>query len=202
MNEDKVEIESLKQKKDKQNKKNSLSSKLWYFEIFVVSLSLCFIFAIMSQLMLMRSNLVLALFVILVFIFISVIFDVIGVAVAASHIKPFLELKSKGYKRGVDQAIKLVKNADRVSSVCTDVIGDICSILSGAGGVAVSIFIVAEFESFNSAILSTLISSLIAALTVLGKALGKTYALNCSTKVLLVVGKFMSIFSRKKGKNH
>ncbi len=202
MNEDKVEIESLKQKKDKQNKKNSLSSKLWYFEIFVVSLSLCFIFAIMSQLMLMRSNLVLALFVILVLIVISVIFDVIGVAVAASHIKPFLELKSKGYKRGVDQAIKLVKNADRVSSVCTDVIGDICSILSGAGGVAVSIFIVAEFESFNSAILSTLISSLIAALTVLGKALGKTYALNCSTKVLLGVGKFMSIFSRKKGKNH
>ena len=201
MDEDKVEIESLKQKKDKQSKKNSLSSKLWYFEIFAVSLSLCFIFAIMSQLILMRSNLVLALFVILVLIIISVIFDIIGVAVAASHIKPFLELKSKGYKRGVDQAIKLVKNADRVSSVCTDVIGDICSILSGAGGVAVSIFIIAEFESFNSAILSTLISSLIAALTVLGKALGKTYALNCSTKVLLGVGKFMSIFSRKRGKN-
>lgn len=201
MDEDKVEIESLKQKKDKQSKKNSLSSKLWYFEIFAVSLSLCFIFAIMSQLILMRSNLVLALFVILVLIIISVIFDIIGVAVAASHIKPFLELKSKGYRRGVDQAIKLVKNADRVSSVCTDVIGDICSILSGAGGVAVSIFIIAEFESFNSAILSTLISSLIAALTVLGKALGKTYALNCSTKVLLGVGKFMSIFSRKRGKN-
>ncbi len=201
MDEDKVEIESLKHKKDKQSKKNSLSSKLWYFEIFAVSLSLCFIFAIMSQLILMRSNLVLALFVILVLIIISVIFDIIGVAVAASHIKPFLELKSKGYKRGVDQAIKLVKNADRVSSVCTDVIGDICSILSGAGGVAVSIFIIAEFESFNSAILSTLISSLIAALTVLGKALGKTYALNCSTKVLLGVGKFMSIFSRKRGKN-
>ena len=202
MDEDKVEIESLKHKKDKQSKKNSLSSKLWYFEIFAVSLSLCFIFAIMSQLILMRSNLVLALFVILVLIIISVIFDIIGVAVAASHIKPFLELKSKGYKRGVDQAIKLVKNADRVSSVCTDVIGDICSILSGAGGVAVSIFIIAEFESFNSAILSTLISSLIAALTVLGKALGKTYALNSSTKVLLVVGQFMSIFSRKNGKNH
>ncbi len=181
------------------NKKTS-SPKMWYFELFTASLALCFLFAIISQLMLLHANLAMALFLILLLIAVSVLFDIVGVAVAASHIKPFLELKSKGYKKGVDRAIKLVKNADRVSSICTDVVGDICSILSGAGGVAISIILVKEFPGWNNAILSTLISSLIAALTVLGKALGKSYALNDSTKVLVAVGRFLDLFLFKKRK--
>mgnify|MGYP007002665287 CR=1 FL=1 len=189
-----IKAESLKHKKP-------ISPKVWYVELFVISLSLCFIFAIISQLMLLHANLALALILILILIGVSVYFDIVGVAVAASHIKPFLELKSKGYKKGVDKAIFLVKNADRVSSICTDVVGDICSILSGAGGVAISIIIIKEFPGWNNALLSTLISSLIAALTVFGKALGKSYALNYSTKILLSVGKMLNLFSLKKKKN-
>jgi len=182
------------------NKKRVTTSKIWYTELFFASLLLCFIFAIISQLVLLHANLALALFIILLLIAISVFFDLVGVAVTASHIKPFLELKSKGYVRGVDQAIKLVKNADRVSSICTDVVGDICGILSGAGGVAISIIIISESSGWNSAIWSTLISSIIAALTVLGKALGKSYALNYPTKIMLEVGKFLYFFSKKKRK--
>lgn len=199
MKEDDLEQNEVKTQGLEKSKK-PMSLKLWYIELFVVSLSLCFIFAIISQLMLIHANLALALFLILILIAVSVIFDIVGVAVAASHIKPFLELKSKGYKKGLVQAISLVKNADRVSSICTDVVGDICSILSGAGGVAISIILVKEFPGWNNAVLSTLISSLIAALTVLGKAMGKSYALNYSTKILLSVGKFLNIFARKKKK--
>lgn len=178
-------------------KKGSIGSRLWYLEVFVLSLTLCFIFAILSQLMLMHANLALALFLILILIVVSVVFDMIGVAVAASNIKPFLEM-NRHRRRGVVQAIWLVKNADRVSSVCADVVGDICSILSGAGGVAISIILVSKAPGLGNAILSTLVSSLIAALTVLGKALGKSYALNYSTAVILQTGKFLSLFTRNK----
>jgi len=198
MQEDELEQEQVKAQGIKD--RNHLGSKIWYTELFIASLLLCFIFAIISQLILIHANLALALFIILLLIGISVFFDLVGVAVTASHIKPFLEMKSKGYVRGVDNAIKLVKNADRVSSVFTDVVGDICSILSGAGGVAISIIIVSETSSWSSAILSTLISSIIAALTVLGKALGKSYALNYPTKIVLGMGKFLYFFSKKKKK--
>ena len=190
-NYDNLKIETLS------NKKNSLQNKFWYLKLFVVSLLLCFVFAIISQLMLIKANIAVALFLVLVLIFVSVVFDVIGVAVAASNIKPFLELKKQNV-RGVDKAIKLVKNADRVSSICTDVVGDICSILSGASGVAISIILISELPSISSAVLSTLISSIIAALTVFGKALGKNYALNSSTKIMIFVGKFLEIFKKTK----
>lgn len=190
-NHDNLKIETLS------NKKNSLQNKFWYFKLFVVSLLLCFVFAIISQLMLIKANIAVALFLVLVLIFVSVVFDVIGVAVAASNIKPFLELKKQNV-RGVDKAIKLVKNADRVSSICTDVVGDICSILSGASGVAISIILISELPSVSSAVLSTFISSIIAALTVFGKALGKNYALNSSTKIMIFVGKFLEIFKKTK----
>ena len=137
------------------------------------------------------------LFLVLLLIFVSVAFDIIGVAVAASNIKPFLELKRRGENRGVEKAMSLVKNADRVSSICTDVVGDICSIVSGASGVAISIILISELPSVSGAVLSTFVSSIIASLTVLGKALGKNFALTSSTKILIFVGKCLSIFSRK-----
>ena len=88
-NYDNLKIETLS------NKKNSLQNKFWYLKLFVVSLLLCFVFAIISQLMLIKANIAVALFLVLVLIFVSVVFDVIGVAVAASNIKPFLELKKQ-----------------------------------------------------------------------------------------------------------
>ncbi len=178
-------------------KKGKRALGFWCVEIFFISLLLCFVFSIISQLLLINASLALDFFFVLLLIFVSVFFDVVGVAVAASNIKPFLELRRKKPSRGVDKAIGLVKNADRVSSICTDVVGDICSIVSGASGVAISIILIKELPSVSGAFLSTFVSSIIAALTVLGKALGKNFALTCSTKILLFVGKILSTFGRK-----
>ena len=183
------------------NKQGGIKKRLWYIELFTISLLLCFVFSIISQLLLIKANIALALFLVLLLIFVSVVFDIIGVAVAASNIKPFLELKQNGGGRGVEMAISLVKKADKVSSICADVVGDICSIVSGASGVAISIILISELPSISGAVLSTFVSSIIAALTVLGKALGKNIALTNSTKILLFVGKMLSIFSRKHKKS-
>ena len=179
------------------NKQGGIKGKIWYVELFVISLLLCFVFSIISQLLLINANIALALFLVLFLIFVSVLFDMIGVAVAATDIRPFLEIKQKQKSRAVEKAIGLVKKAGKVSSICADVVGDICSIVSGASGVAISIILISELPSISGAVLSTFVSSIIAALTVLGKALGKNFALTNSTKILLFVGKFLSIFSRK-----
>lgn len=189
-----IEIEVLK------HKKTSSYSKMWYIEIFLVSLLLCFAFAVFSQIMLLNANLAWALFLVLILIFVSAVFDIIGVAVTASSIKPFLELKQNPKQKGVSTAIWFVKHADKISSICTDVVGDICSIVSGASGMAISLILIKEFSGISSVILSIVVSSVIAALTVLAKALGKTFAINNPTKILLFVGKLFEIFLHKNKK--
>lgn len=179
-------------------KKKHKKIKIWYIQIFFISLILSVLFAVVSELMLMHANLALAILLLIFLILISVVFDVIGVAVAASSVKPFIELKNKGV-RGANTALWLCKNADKVSCICTDVIGDICSILCGAAGVAISVIIVTKVDSItNDAFMSILISSTIASLIVLGKASGKSYAVNYSTKVMLKVGEILSVFIKNK----
>ena len=177
--------------------KQKARRKGWIWQITLLSLALSALFAVISELMLSHTNLILALLLILILVAISVLFDIIGMAVTAGNVKPLLENKSRGV-RGAEVAVWLVKNADKVSSICTDVIGDICSILSGAAGVAISIIIVSNTPSIGSFFISILISSLIASINVLAKAIGKTYAIRCADIILLKIGKFLSIIKNKK----
>src|SRR5690554_1632429 len=69
----------------------------------------------------------------IVIIIIGVVFDIIGIAVTAASEVPFLSMASKK-KRGAINAVRLIRKADQVSSFCNDVVGDICSIISGSAG--------------------------------------------------------------------
>ncbi|WDC83794.1 hypothetical protein PL321_14940 [Caloramator sp. mosi_1] len=72
-------------------------------------------------------------FVLISIIFVGIIFDIIGVAVTAAEEAPFHSLASRKVK-GAKTAVKLIRNADKVSNFCNDVIGDICGVVSGAAG--------------------------------------------------------------------
>ncbi len=168
----------------------------WLLQIFIVSLVLSIVFTLLSQVILNHSNLVLSICLISVLIFISVIADIIGVAVTACSVKPILDMV-ENKKRGAKFALSIVKKADKTSSICSDVIGDICSILSGAGGVSITIQILSMCPSVSNFFLSLFINALLASLSILGKAIGKTYALSNPLKIVLSVGKCCSIFSRK-----
>ena len=163
----------------------------WFIEIFLISLCLSILFSLISELMLSYTSVALALILILFLMVANVVFDVIGVAVTACSIKPILDLSRKNVK-GASFALKMVKNADKISCICSDVVGDICSILCGAGGVTISVLLIKLFPGVNSLILSLIINSVIASIAVLGKAIGKTYALNYSQKIVLQVGKMLS----------
>lgn len=71
------------------------------------------------------------LLVLAVFIALGIMFDMVGVAVTAADPKPFHSMAAHKEKGG-REAIRLLQNANQVSSVCNDVVGDICGIVSGS----------------------------------------------------------------------
>ena len=173
------------------------ANKKWLCQIFLLSLELSIAFSLLAQLTLSHTNLAISLILIAVLIIISVIADIVGVAVTACNVKPLLENIEKGVF-GARLGLRIVKQADKASSICSDVIGDICSILSGAGGVSITLQLTELFSSVSSFVLALFVNAIIASLSIVGKAVGKTYALNNPLKIVLIVGKVFSIFSKNK----
>jgi len=95
---------------------------------------------------------------------------------------------------GAKQAIKLLHNAERVSSICNDVVGDICGVVSGSASATIAAQVLQHFEYSWPRIVSLVMSALVAGLTVGGKAIGKTFAINSSTQIVHSVGRLIGFF--------
>lgn len=183
----------MKEKKEKQKNKQSI----WLIKILLLALFLSLAFSLLSSLVLTNAVLIISILVILIFITISVLFDMIGLAVASSDPQAFTAMAARKVK-GAKQAILLVQNADRVSSICNDVIGDVCSILSGAAGASIVVKILSSSNgSFMEIFVPSLISSIIAGLTIVGKAVFKNIAVKNSNSITLSFAKFINFFTRK-----
>jgi len=167
----------------------------WFFEILILSFLISLIFSAMSEVVLDNVNFLIGLVIIIFFIILGIIFDMVGVAVAAADETPFHSMSSRKVK-GAKLAVKLKKNADKVSTICNDVIGDICGIVSGSGGAVIAIGIASKFD-INIILISLIITSIISGLTVGGKALVKSYAINNSNEILYNFAKIINIFVKK-----
>jgi len=180
----------------KQRKKYSKFAYWWKWPLIVLLLSFClsFAFGVVSELALSGAGIIVSIVVIIVFIVISIFSDMVGVAVTAADLSPFRAMASKKV-RGAKEGIKLIKNADKVASVCADVIGDICGILSGAAGATVTIALINDsMNNFVTIVIASLVSAVIAALTIFGKAFFKKYSMKHCEKIILFIGKILSIF--------
>jgi len=172
---------------------------LWGIFITCVSFALSMLVLFASSGLLGSAQPVFAFIVVLVIIVAGVVFDVIGIAVTAADETPFHSMASKKIK-GARQSLVLLRNAPRVSSFCNDVIGDICSVVSGVA--ATSIVYKVFATSGNISVIETITGALIAAFTVGGKAFAKNIGMNNSNYIVFWVGRFLSCFSfgkRKKG---
>ncbi len=163
----------------------------WILLITSLTFVISMIFSYLSETILKKSNIVIELLVLLIVILIGIIFDMIGVAVTTCAEYPFHAMASRKIK-GAKTAIKLIKNKDKVSSFCNDVIGDICGIVSGTAGV-----IIATSIAKDSIICSLLITATTSSLTIGGKALGKKVAVNKSENITKIVSKILSITEHK-----
>lgn len=134
--------------------------------------------------------------VLLAFILLGIVFDIIGVSVTAADEKPFHSMAARKTP-GAREAIGLIRKADKVSSFCNDVVGDICGIISGSTGAVIVTQLYASF-GLPSIAMSLAVTALTSGLTIGGKALGKSFAIAKSTAVLQLVGRILHIFSRSK----
>ena len=158
----------------------------WILKIFLLTFILAIIFGTVATLISGLNTIVLGVILVLV-IFIGIIFDMIGVSVLTSKEEGFHALASKK-KYGAKEAISLIRNSAKISSICNDVIGDICGILSGSLGATLAIIISKSYK-INIAIVSIILGAVVSMLTVGGKAIGKTIAVKKCDKIVLIVGK-------------
>lgn len=182
-------------------KKNEKKSKKyiewnWIIKILIIAFFISFSFSFISEITIPNVNIILGIILVIVFIFIGVIFDIIGVAVTSSDEKIFNSMSARKVK-GAKLAVKFKKNADKVSSFCNDVIGDVCGIISGSAGSIIAIAI-AQVLNYNTFIVSLVVTSIVASLTIGGKAIGKSIAINKSNIILYRFAKILSVFTKEK----
>lgn len=193
----KAELENLKvQTRRKEKIKKELVDVNWIIKIVLISFSLSFVLSFVSEITVPNFNLVLGIFVSLLFIIIGILFDIIGVSVTAADEKVFHSMNSRKVK-GADVAVKFKKNSEKVSSFCCDVIGDICGVISGSTAVTIAILI-SDVFSINLLLTTLLVTAIISALTIGGKAIGKSFAINKCDIILYEFSKFISIFYKCK----
>ncbi len=187
----------------KQDKKNKKSNTSWVVGVFLVTILVSGTITFSSNFLMEASGIVVACLVLLFIVLLGIIFDVVGVAVASAEERPFHSMAAKKVPGGVE-AIRLLRNADRVSSICNDVIGDICGVVSGAAAATITARILVNFQGLPEQFISLLLSALVAGLTVGGKAIGKSVAIHSCTSIVFTTAKiihwFSSIFSLRKKK--
>ena len=178
--------------KGKRKKKNSHIR--WIVTVFFVAVVISSTISFFSSTVLEGAGLVEAFLVLLLIVALGIVFDIIGVAVAAADERPFHSMAAHKEKGG-REAIRLLQNANQVSSVCNDVVGDICGIVSGATG-AVIVARLQKGLDLESVLISVGVTALISGATIGGKALGKPFAMNQSKRVVHLAGRFLHLFHR------
>ena len=162
----------------------------WVFTIFLVTIFVSGTISFLSDEIMARSNIFVAFLILLAIVLVGIVFDIIGVAVTSADEKPFHSMAARKVP-GAHEAIALLRNAERVSSICNDVVGDICGVVSGSASATIAAEVLSSFSFSWPRIITLMMSALVAALTVGGKAIGKTFAINSSTTIVHGVGRLV-----------
>ena len=182
----------LEQTKRKEKIKKEQVNWKWIITIVCITFIISFLLSIFANNIIPNLSLVFGILITLLFIIIGIIFDIIGVAVTTADEAVFHSMNSRKVK-GANVAVKFKKNAEKVSSFCCDVIGDICGVISGAAGTAITTILVLDFNT-NLVMTGLLVTATISSLTIGGKAIGKSFAINKSDIILYEFSKFVNNF--------
>ena len=100
--------------------------------------------------------------------------------------------------KGAKTAVKLAKKADAVSSVCNDIVGDICGIVSGGCASTIVLSILENCYQIKTDLwLSVLVYTVISTLTISLKAVGKGYAVKNANNIVFATAKVLCLFNKK-----
>lgn len=169
-------------------KKERKKAIRWVVTIFLITLVVSACISFVSKEIMSTSGIAVAFVILLVIVLIGIVFDIIGVAVTSADEKPFHSMAARKVP-GAAQSIRLLRKAEKVSSICNDVIGDICGVVSGSASATIAAQMLVSFEFSWPDLLTLVMSAVVSGLTVGGKAIGKTFAINSSTQIVHTVGK-------------
>lgn len=190
--------------KSKEPRKKLSTGTIWSIKITLITFLLACCVTFITEIASTKSNIIISILLLLFLIVIAIIFDAIGVAATSCDIAPLLSMASRKVQ-GAYYAVKLVKNAEKVSNICNDVIGDMAGIISGICTATIVLKIVSMSTGISeyALLISIFMSSIVSAVTVGGKAFFKSIAMKNSKEMMLFAGKILSVFSikNKKKKN-
>ncbi len=172
----------------------------WVVTIFFVTIFISGTISFLSDAVMGSSTMPVAFLILLLIIIIGILFDIIGMAVATADEKPFHAMAARKVP-GAREAISLLRNAERVSSICNDVVGDICGVVSGSASATIAAQILSNFDFSWPQIISLAMSALAAGLTVGGKAIGKSIAVNSCTVIVHTVGRIVYTLNNLTGRS-
>ena len=178
----------------------------WVVTVFLVTIAVSGVISLISDEIMSGSGIVTAFVILLAIVLVGIVFDIIGVAVTSAQEKPFHSMASRKVP-GAQDAIRLLRNAERVSSICCDVVGDICGVVSGSASATIAAQVLAGFDCGWPQAVTLLMSAMVAGLTVGGKAIGKSIAMASATSIVHGVGRVLyglrhipDLFRKKKNK--
>ena len=174
------------------NKQHGGTAK-WVITIFLTTIFVSGAISLISEEIMDGSHIVTAFLILLAIVLVGILFDVVGVAVTSADEAPFHAMAARKVK-GAREAIKLLRKAEKVSSICNDVVGDICGVVSGSASATIAVQLLQHFEVSWPRMIGLLMSAFVAGLTVGGKAIGKTFAVNSSTAIVHFVGRVICQF--------
>lgn len=180
-------------KQKKRSKIRILPDWKWIWTIFSATVGISAAMSFFSNEILSGGGIFLSFSVLLAIVLLGILFDIVGMAVTAAEEKPFHSMAAKKIPEAYI-AIRLIRRADRVSSFCNDVVGDICGVVSGSASAVIAVRVIADMEPSFSGWIRLLMSAFVAALTVGGKAFGKSVALNNATAIIHTAAKVLYSF--------
>lgn len=170
--------------------------KKWVFCVTLCAFLSSTLLSVLSSQALADLGFAMAAAILILFILVGILFDILGIAVASAEEKPFHSMAAKGV-RGAKRAVWLIRNAEKVSSVCNDVVGDIVGVVSGMTAGVLATFLALNFQNLNNNLVNFILTGVVAALTIGGKAMGKSLAINKSNTIVYVAALVLSIFPER-----
>jgi CBS domain containing-hemolysin-like protein len=176
-------------------------SMQWGIFISIVTFVLASVFSVVSTALLQGVAWGAGMLIVFIIVCIGIVFDMMGIASASANETPFHAMAAEKVS-GAKQAIFIVRNADRFSNFCNDVVGDICGIISGTASALLVVKLIGSAEAgeqWLTALITVIFSGIVSALTVGGKAIGKTFAIHYAIAIVLWIGRLFFLLEHRLG---
>ena len=197
------EVRQSNQSEKKQKKQPKKKRNLWSVKITVVSFFVSAFISFLSELTASAEHIIVTVLLLMFLTLCNILFDGIGVASTSCDMTPFVSMASRKVY-GAKTALWIVKNNEKVSNVCSDVVGDIFGIVSGACAAAITVKLVLGMEEVWQKLVTVSISGVVSALTIGGKAFLKNIAIKNSEEFIMFIARIVAVFNpeerRKKKK--